>query len=67
LVEDGGEGLAGGEVDNLHPAEAGVALVPRALAQRHLCRLETRGASPLLLVAARRRFRKERRTAAARV
>lgn len=35
--EDGGEAaVAGGEVEHLHPAVAGVALVPCALTQRHI-------------------------------
>ena len=34
--EDGGEAVAGGEVEHLHPAVAGVALVPGALPQGHL-------------------------------
>jgi len=38
VIEDGGEALAGGEVEHLHPAVAGIALVPSALPQRHLYR-----------------------------
>lgn len=36
MSEDGGEAVAGGEVEHLDPAVAGVALVPGALPQRHL-------------------------------
>lgn len=46
VVEHCGEALAGGEVQNLHPAVAGVALVPRALPQRHLHQTCVNGASP---------------------
>lgn len=46
--EDGGEAVAGGEVEHLDPAVAGVALVPGALPQRHLrpvCVLPVAGAA----------------------
>ena len=46
MAEDGGEALAGREVEHLHPAVAGVALVPRALPQRHLRQTGVNGASP---------------------
>jgi hypothetical protein len=45
VVEDGGEVLAGREVEHLHPAVAGVTLVPRTLPQRHLRQMGVNGAS----------------------